>query len=269
MLIITDIYHIDVITWTPLSPNSTFGRGIHRLSVVSWYKRPIIQRFDDFVVFGRDKLLNKQSSSRWNETHWLSCDVTLWSNLSKMIYFDIYLCRYPGASLCCCFRVSVGNNCRLEQILITFFPNLCQHGLVSQSCFFGNIWNSNSLQVMIHLPLKTESCLSSLVWYIDYIRYIDYPMKHMCVLANLWCIVLSLYFGWYWTHLLILDSFACCIYTYSSELLHRHWGNHVMAPMPVKSNPWIYVQNRLLPAKHNKARTICMILGKRWVPSPD
>ena len=49
---------------------------------------------------------------------------------------------------------------------------------------------------------------------------------------------------------LILDSLTdigltCCIYTYSSESLHRHWGNHVIAPMPVKSNPGIYVQNRL------------------------
>ena len=126
LVVITDIHHDDFTTWLPISHYSPFWREIHRLLMVSWYNRPVMQTFDDFVVVDRNKLLNQQSYVCWNETPWPSCEVTLLGNLMKYIYFDIYLCscKYLGAPLCCCFGVSVGNSSRQEQILITFSQTL-------------------------------------------------------------------------------------------------------------------------------------------------
>ena len=40
-------------------------------------QKAMIQSFDDFLVAGMDKLLNKQSSYRWYETPWRPCEVML------------------------------------------------------------------------------------------------------------------------------------------------------------------------------------------------
>ena len=43
--------------------------------------------------------------------------------------------------------------------------------------------------------------------------------------------------AWYFIVYTVLSGFVCFIYLYSSGLLHWHWGNHMIAPVPVKQ-PW-------------------------------
>ena len=49
------------------------------------------------------------------------------------------------------------------------------------------------------------------------------------------------------------------IHPYSSGLLHWHWGNHMIAPVPVKQ-PWRIWVNQSVP-NHNKTWTMCILYG--------
>ena len=59
--------------------------------------------------------------------------------------------------------------------------------------------------------------------------------------------------------------FGCCgsvgqFYPYPSGLLHRHWGNHIITPVPVKQ-PWrIWVSISYIWYDHNKTNTTKLCL---------
>ena len=77
------------------------------------------------------------------------------------------------------------------------------------------------------------------------------------------------------------DAILWSIYQYSPELLHWHWGNHMIAPVPVKQSwgilvkyfsKYIYIGEVTLndmgknnqfwtTTKHNKVRNVCTLLG--------
>ena len=72
-----------------------FVRGIHWLSVDSLYSGPVIQSLGVFFGISPNKLLNKQSSSRWIKMSWHSCDVT------GMWIFMVVVLQYWIACNCC------------------------------------------------------------------------------------------------------------------------------------------------------------------------
>ena len=103
-------------------------------------------------------------------------------------------------------------------------------------------------------------------------------------LDMIWCKLMKPYVYWHnytqyiprITHivLVLLCFVLTCFYPYSSGLLHWHWGNHMIAPVPVKQ-PWrIRVNISLHPLrkdyiiKTNKAQqTISIFHGKycQWI----
>ena len=60
--------------------------------------------------------------------------------------------------------------------------------------------------------------------------------------------------------------FMCFIYPYISGSLHWHWGNHMIAPVPMKW-PWkIWVKLRYqITIKYYKSWTVCIFLGMYYV----
>ena len=59
---------------------------------------------------------------------------------------------------------------------------------------------------------------------------------------------------------IILGMF--CVYPYPSGLLHWHWGNHKITPVPVKQpwRIWIKLTNNKTTTKHHKMWTMFVIL---------
>ena len=53
------------------------SQGIQPVTVISLYKKPVIQGFNDFWHVWLNKMWNKKSNCRWFETSWPPYDVTL------------------------------------------------------------------------------------------------------------------------------------------------------------------------------------------------
>ena len=100
-------------------------------------------------------------------------------------------------------------------------------------------------QILRYLPISRYLSL-----YKDIPQYIPWNM-HMVLL----CFVLLGY-------ITILSGFMCLIYSYSSGLLHWHWGNHTIAPVPVKQ-PWRIWVNWCIP-NHNEIRLFTNCAHNFW-----
>ena len=68
------VLHDDVMTSKRFPHCLPFVRGIHRSPVDSPRKGAVIRSFDAFFIFRSKELFNKQSSGRWFEMPWRSCD---------------------------------------------------------------------------------------------------------------------------------------------------------------------------------------------------
>ena len=62
--------------------------GIHRSSMDSSYKGPVMRRFVVFFVVILNELPNQMSRCRWFETSWRSCDITV-TNTKKDQYVTL------------------------------------------------------------------------------------------------------------------------------------------------------------------------------------
>ena len=67
----------------------------------------------------------------------------------------------------------------------------------------------------------------------------------------------------YFFHSYIFHSerFMCSVYPLPSRLLHWHWGNHAITPVPV-NQPWrMWAKFDIAEPKHNSMWSMCIIPG--------
>ena len=97
--------------------NYWHARGIHRSTMDSTHKWPVIRSFCVFFVVSLNKLLQKQSSCRWVERQWRSCDVAVWhdhmSACAPLVYLNFFSVTQPVHTYkniaCCTINTAIKN----------------------------------------------------------------------------------------------------------------------------------------------------------------
>ena len=116
----------DVTKWKPFPHYWPLVMRIHRTSVVSLHKGPVMQSSGVSYDVNPNKLLSKQSSDRWIETSWRSCHFTdIFSRtVSNILDMDVYrltlailylLCYLPSARLTPPYMILLGINTALSR----------------------------------------------------------------------------------------------------------------------------------------------------------
>ena len=97
--------HDDAVTWKHCSHYWRFVKGIHQSLVVSPHKRLVMRGVDVSFADRLNKMMKKQSFSRWFETPRYSCNVTAMDS-STVTYVTMkklhhrWSCWPPGAQTC-------------------------------------------------------------------------------------------------------------------------------------------------------------------------